>query len=325
MIIVDNLVKQFRIPLQKQGKFSTIRNLFSNDYYVKKAVDGISFTINEGEKVGFIGRNGAGKSTTIKILSGILQPTEGTVLVNGLCPFKQRIENAKQIGVVFGQKSQLWWDIPLIESYRLLREIYSIEEHVYQRNLNYYVDMLELGEVLSKPVRQMSLGQRVKADILAALLHNPKILFLDEPTIGVDIVSKKKLYDFVSKINRETGTTFILTTHDMEDIEKLCSRVIIIDNGKSIYDGSIEDMIRNFGLPRVLMIEFVQTVDDFFIPNTTLVKSEKGKKWYLFDRYKITPTEIINIASKQCTIYDLQIIESEVEDVVRSLYEKNEK
>lgn len=237
MIEVNHLVKEFKIPMQKKGRFATVRNLFSGEHTIKRAVDDITFSVDDGEIVGFIGKNGAGKSTTIKMLSGILQPTSGNVTVGGIKPFEQRMENAKQIGVVFGQKTQLWWDVPLIESYRLLREIYKIDNGTYHKNLERYIPMLGLEEVINKPVRQMSLGQRVKSDICAALLHDPKILFLDEPTIGVDVVSKKYLHDFISEINREKGTTVLLTTHDMGDIEKLCSRVVVIDSGHLMYDG----------------------------------------------------------------------------------------
>jgi len=202
MIEVSHLVKEFKIPVQKKGRFAAVRNLFSSEHTIKRAVDDITFSVDDGEIVGFIGKNGAGKSTTIKMLSGILQPTSGNVTVDGIKPFEQRMENAKQIGVVFGQKTQLWWDVPLIESYRLLKEIYKIEDGTYRKNLDRYIPMLDLEEVINKPVRQMSLGQRVKADICAALLHDPKILFLDEPTIGVDVVSKKYLHDFISEINR---------------------------------------------------------------------------------------------------------------------------
>lgn len=235
MIEVSHLVKEFKIPVQKKGRFAAVRNLFSSEHTIKRAVDDITFSVDDGEIVGFIGKNGAGKSTTIKMLSGILQPTSGNVTVDGIKPFEQRMENAKQIGVVFGQKTQLWWDVPLIESYRLLKEIYKIEDGTYRKNLDRYIPMLDLEEVINKPVRQMSLGQRVKADICAALLHDPKILFLDEPTIGVDVVSKKYLHDFISEINREKGTTVLLA-------------IVYIEYNK--YSGNI-----SIGLPPDLRID----------------------------------------------------------------------
>lgn len=323
MIEVNQLVKEFKIPVQKKGRFAAVRSLFSGDYSVKRAVDRLSFSVAEGEIVGFIGKNGAGKSTTIKMLAGILQPTSGDISVNGIRPFAQRMENAKQIGVVFGQKTQLWWDVPLIESYRLLRQIYKIDEAVYKRNLERYIPMLGLEEVIHKPVRQMSLGQRVKSDIAAALLHNPRILFLDEPTIGVDVVSKKYLQDFIAEVNQAKGTTILLTTHDMTDMEKLCSRVIVIDSGHLMYDGNLDHMTRKFGATRSLMVEFEQPVADFEVPEAELIRSEENRKWYLFNRFDTTPVALIRSIGEKYAIRDLQIIEPEVESIVRNLYEKD--
>lgn len=322
MIEIEHLVKEFKIPAQEKGKFAAVRNLFSGKYRIHRAVDDLSFRVNEGEIVGFIGKNGAGKSTTIKMLSGILKPTSGQVTVNGIHPFERRMENARQIGVVFGQKTQLWWDVPLIESYRLLREIYQIHPDTYRRNLERYIPMLGLEDVLNQPVRQMSLGQRVKSDIAAALLHDPKILFLDEPTIGVDVVSKKYLHDFIVQVNREKGTTILLTTHDMADMEKLCSRVVVIDDGHLMYDGNLDDMVRRFGSTRSLMVEFEDPVDDFPVPGAALVRSEGNRKWYSFDRFASTPMELLSAIEKQHTIHDIEVIEPQLEAIVRNLYEK---
>ncbi|MDO4175805.1 MAG: ATP-binding cassette domain-containing protein, partial [Eubacteriales bacterium] len=278
-------------------------------------------SVGNGEIVGFIGKNCAGKSTTIKMLSGILQPTSGSITVGGIKPFEQRMENARQIGVVFGQKTQLWWDVPLIESYRLLKEIYKIDNATYQKNLNRYVPMLGLEEVINKPVRQMSLGQRVKSDICAALLHDPKILFLDEPTIGVDVVSKKYLHDFISEINREKGTTVLLTTHDMGDIEKLCSRVVVIDSGHLMYDGNLENMIQKFGAIRSLMIEFEEPVADFQVDSAKLTRSEGNRKWFSFHRSEATPMGLLRSIGDKYPIRDIEIIEPDIEEIVRKLYE----
>lgn len=322
LIEVSHLVKEFKIPVQKKGRFSAVRSIFSGEHRIKRAVDDLSFTIQKGEVVGFIGKNGAGKSTTIKILSGILKSTAGSVTVNGLEPFENRMENARQIGVVFGQKTQLWWDVPLTESFRLLREIYQVDRDVYAQNLSRYIPMLGLEEVMEKPVRQMSLGQRVKSDIAAALLHNPQILFLDEPTIGVDVVSKKFLHDFIAELNREKETTILLTTHDMVDMEKLCSRVIVIDEGQRLYDGTLAEMTRQFGATRTLLVELEEKTADFQVPGATLVKSEEKKKWFSFDRYSTTPAQLIaNIGSRH-EIHDLQVLEPEIESIVRNLYEK---
>lgn len=321
MIVVENLTKEFKIPVQKSGKLAMVRNLFSSEFKIKRAVDDISFHIQKGEIVGYIGKNGAGKSTTIKMLSGILQPTRGRITVNGVEPSRDRMINAEQIGVVFGQKSQLWWDVPLIESYKLLKEIYKIDDKTYNENLDSFVSMLALEEVLEKPVRQMSLGQRVKSDIVAALLHNPPILFLDEPTIGVDVVSKKYLYDFILKVNQEKQTTIILTTHDMNDMIKLCSRIMIINEGKLMYDGSLPDMTDKYGKMRSLLVEFESEIPDFPVPGAECVKSEASKKTYVFNRFETTPSKLIEYISKQYSIVDLQVIEPEIEEIVRNMYE----
>ena len=297
-----------------------LRNLLSNEYKVRSAVDKLNFKIDKGEIVGFIGKNGAGKSTTIKMLSGILQPTSGSITVNGINPYAKRMENAKQIGVVFGQKTQLWWDVPLIESFNLLKKIYKIDDATYKRNLDFYVPLLELQDNLNKPVRQMSLGQRVKSDIVAAMLHNPQILFLDEPTIGVDIVSKKFLHEFIAQVNREKETTILLTTHDMGDIEKLCSRVIVIDDGRKMYDGSLEQMIEKYGAIRTIMIELEENTKDFEVLGAKLIKSEKNKKWFAFNRFEHTPTQLIHQIDSNYVIKDLQVIEPEIESIVRNLY-----
>ena len=321
MIEINHLKKKFKIPIQKKGRFAALRNLFSSDYTVKHAVDDISFSIGSGEAVGFIGKNGAGKSTTIKMLCGILQPTSGSITVDGVRPFDQRMENAKKIGVVFGQKTQLWWDVPLIENYRLLREIYKIDQASYQKNLERYVPMLGLEEALSKPVRQMSLGQRVKSDICAALLHDPQVLFLDEPTIGVDVVSKKRLHDFIREVNREKGVTVLLTTHDMGDIEQLCSRVIVIDSGRLMYDGDLEKMIRKFGAIRSLMIEFENPVEDFQVEGARLARSEGNRKWFSFHRSETSPIQLLRSIGDRFPIRDMAIIEPDIESIVRNLYE----
>lgn len=322
MITVEHLVKEFKIPIRKKGHLAVFKNLLPGEYKIKRAVDDVSFTMEKGDIVGYIGKNGAGKSTTIKMLSGILQPTHGKIIVNGIEPSKNRVENARQIGVVFGQKSQLWWDIPLIESYRLLKEIYQIDESRFKKNLDTYVTLLGLEDILEKPVRQMSLGQRVKSDIAAALLHDPSVLFLDEPTIGVDIISKKYLHDFILQINKEKQTTIILTTHDMADIEKLCSHLIIIDDGKLMYKGTIEEMMQKFGTTRYLLVKFASNVDDFPVPGADLIKSEMNTKLYSFNRHHTSPSELISYIDQKYPVVDLQIIETDMESIVRKLYEQ---
>ena len=242
MITMQNVCKTYKVSKRDAGFSSAFKALFHKEYELIHALDGVSFTISDGEMVGYIGPNGAGKSSTIKILSGILTPEEGTCLINGLTPWNNRIEHVKNIGVVFGQRTQLWWDVPVMDSFELLKEIYRIDDHVYRRNLEQLSEMLGLSELLRTPTRQLSLGQRMRCEIAASLLHDPKILFLDEPTIGLDAVSKLAVRDFILKLNKEKKTTVILTTHDMQDIEALTSRIILIGKGKILLDGTLADI-----------------------------------------------------------------------------------
>ncbi|MBQ3583928.1 MAG: ABC transporter ATP-binding protein [Lachnospiraceae bacterium] len=242
MITMENVCKSYKIAKRNAGFGEALRTLFHREYECIKALDGVSFTIQDGEMVGYIGPNGAGKSSTIKILSGILTPDSGTCLVNGLVPWKDRMQHVREIGVVFGQRSQLWWDVPVIDSFELLRDIYSISKETYQSNLDEFVTLLNLGELLKTPTRQLSLGQRMRCEIAASLLHSPKILFLDEPTIGLDAVSKLAVREFILKLNETHNTTVILTTHDMQDIEALTRRIIMIGKGQILLDGDISDI-----------------------------------------------------------------------------------
>lgn len=245
-IIVENLHKKYKISERQEGFFGMIKYLFQPKYYEKEAVKEVSFTIKQGECVAFLGANGAGKSTTIKMLTGIMKPTQGKISVLGNDPYKERIENAKNIGVVFGQKTQLWWDIPVKDSFELLRDIYEIPREVYDENLENFKGILNLEEFMNQPARKLSLGQRVRADIAASLLHNPPILFLDEPTIGLDVAVKQKVYQFLKYINREKKTTILLTSHDLNDMEWLCQRLIILEKGQILFDDAIERIYENF-------------------------------------------------------------------------------
>ncbi len=247
LIEARGLTKEFKIFNRREGVLGAFKDLFKRDYRPLKAVDNIDFLVEEGEMVGYIGANGAGKSTTIKMLTGILVPTAGWVEVNGYVPYRDREVYTKQIGVVFGQRSQLWWDIAVIESFKLLRRVYDVSREDFRRRLELFDEILELKELLYLPVRKLSLGQRMRCDLAAALLHNPKILFLDEPTIGLDVLAKSKIRDFLKEVNTEYKTTIILTTHDLGDIEALCPRVAIIDKGKMLYDGSVEELYAQWG------------------------------------------------------------------------------
>lgn len=244
MITMEHVCKSYRIAKRNAGLKEACKAFFHREYEEIHALDDVSFTIKDGEMVGYIGPNGAGKSSTIKILSGILTPDSGSCLVDGRVPWKNRIEHVGRIGVVFGQRSQLWWDVPVIDSFTLLKDIYSIPDSLYQRNLEELTHLLDLGELMRSPARQLSLGQRMRCELAASLLHSPKILFLDEPTIGLDAVSKLAVRDFIRKVNETQGTTVILTTHDMQDIEALASRIILIGKGKILLDGSLEDIQR---------------------------------------------------------------------------------
>jgi len=321
MICVEHLTKEYKRFVHKNGAFSSFRNLFNREFEIVKAVDDISFDINNGEMVGFIGPNGAGKSTSIKMLTGILTPTYGKVVIDSINPHKERKLNAKQIGVVFGQKTQLWWDLPVIESLRLLRDIYKVSDIRFKNNMLLFNDMLELYKFQDTPVRQLSLGQRMRADLAAALLHDPKVLFLDEPTIGLDVITKERLRQFIKEINANNNVTVLLTTHDMSDIEKLCSRMIIINYGRIVYDGSVEQIRMQYGKSRILCIEFEDNVPNIKIPYCTLLKSEGKKLWIEFDKNEISSSKIITQMTENYQITDLTIQEPEIEEIVRSIFQ----
>ena len=320
MIKVEDLTKDYRRVKRREGVLGSVRTLFSAEYETARAVDHISFEIEEGELVGYIGPNGAGKSTSIKMLCEILVPTSGHIEVNGLIPHKERMKNTRQIGA-YWTKDQLWWDVPVIESLRLFRDIYKVPEAQYKHNLDVFNDLLDLHEFQNTPVRQLSLGQRLRADMAAALLHNPRLLFLDEPMIGVDVVAKEKLRNFIHEINRDQKVTILLTTHDMVDIEKVCSRIMIIDHGRIVYDGSLAQIRNQYGKQRKLVVEFEEDVQDFSEPNAALVKSEGRKKWFAFNRFETSPSTLIANISSRYPILDLAVEEPEIEEIVRTIYQ----
>ena len=328
MIVVENLEKIFKKPIRKPGIIGMFKTLFSRKYETKVAVNKINFTINEGEIVGYIGSNGAGKSTTIKMMCGILNPTSGKVLINGIEPYKKRQTVAKQIGVVFGQKTQLWWDIPLIESFNVLKEIYLISDEEYKERFDFLQEVLDIKDFINQPVRTLSLGQRMRADLAASLLHNPKILFLDEPTIGLDVLVKEKIRNAILMMNKKYNTTVILTTHDMSDIEMLCNRIIMIEKGNIIYDGSLKDIKKKFGDLRTLNIQLDTTsinLDELKTFNDQVnYEFENGTLIAKFDAAKVSLDKVINEILKKFTIKDMKIKELTIEDIAKEMYRKDE-
>ena len=326
VIEVKDLKKYFVINKRDSGMKGIFKSIIHPERIIKKAVDGINFNVGKGEIIGFIGPNGAGKSTTIKMMTGILVPTEGTVTVNGIIPYKYRKENAKRIGVVFGQRTQLWWNLPVRESFDLIRTIYRIPTEMYSKNISLFEEVLEMNELIDIPVRQLSLGQRMRVEIAASLLHNPDIIYLDEPTIGLDVVVKENIRNFISKINKETGVTIILTTHDMSDIEKLCNRIIIIDKGLIIYDGNIANIKNMFGKDRILIVDFEEEAENLRVEVGKVIKTEGTRKHILFNRDDISAIDLISDISKKFKIKDFALQETEIENIISHIYSnKSEK
>ena len=328
MIEVKKLTKEFKKPIRKEGVIGMFTTLFSRKYETILAVDNISFKIDDGEIVGYIGSNGAGKSTSIKMMCGILNPTSGSVEIDGVEPNKRRKQVASKIGVVFGQKTQLWWDIPLIESFKVLKEVYQVSDADYKERLDFLSETLGLADFMNQPVRTLSLGQRMRADLAASWLHNPKILFLDEPTIGLDVLVKEKIRKAIKEMNHKYHTTVILTTHDMQDVEDLCSRIIMIEKGSIIYDGPLKDIKYRFGDLRTLVIK---TKDRY---NLDELNTFNGKLKYSyiddaltlkFNAQELDLKIIVDYCFHNLHAQDLKITEITIEEVVKNLLEENEK
>ena len=314
------LRKVFRTVKREPGAAGALRTLFSRAYEEKVAVSDVNIDIEAGELVGYIGPNGAGKSTTIKMLTGILVPTSGSVEVAGIVPYDHRAQNARNIGVVFGQRSQLYWDLPLIESFELLRAIYSIPDDRYERNMRTFMEILEMGPFIRTPVRQLSLGQRMRGDFAAALLHDPKIVYLDEPTIGLDVIAKGAIRDFVRHINDERQTTVILTTHDLADVERLCRRIVIIDNGTVIYDGGIEHIKEQYGTHRTLILTLTAPNPNPELDGAEIVSNEHGLVQYRFDRRIVRADHLIRQATERYELRDVTLEEPDLESIIRRIY-----
>jgi ABC-2 type transport system ATP-binding protein len=318
-IVVENLRKAFQIAERKPGLLGALRGLGRRTYRTVNALDGVSFTVEPGELVGYIGPNGAGKSTTVKVLAGILVPDSGVATVHGRVPWKQRIAHVAEIGVVFGQRTQLWWDLPVVESFELLRDIYRVDETRYVAKRDELIAVLDLEALLDVPVRQLSLGQRMRCDLAAALLHAPPILFLDEPTIGLDAVSKLAVREFVKKLNRE-GVTVLLTTHDMDDIEALCTRVMVIGSGKILSDGTLADLRATVTRERWLTIDLA-TGDWTDEPETTVIRREGARVVLAFDPNVVAPAELIRRITSKHEIRDLFVENPPIETIIARLYE----
>jgi ABC-2 type transport system ATP-binding protein len=353
MIEAVGLSKAFVVRRRSPGVLGALRALVAAPVETRWAVRDVSFAVGAGERVGYIGPNGAGKSTTVKMLTGILVPTSGHALVRGLSPAARRREHAANIGVVFGQRTQLWWDLPLEESFALLRAIYRIPADRYRQNLKRFREILELDPFLRTPVRQLSLGERMRGDLAAALLHDPPVIFLDEPTIGLDVVAKERIREFLATVNREQGVTLLLTTHDLGDIEKLCPRVMIIDHGRLLYDGSLAEIRERYGRYRTLVLDLQETLPPADVaaaltgldqrPMTndqrawstehgarsaeheseatvSLVRSERQRHWVRFDRGGVSAAELIAAVSALLPVQDLAIEEPEVEGIIARIY-----
>lgn len=323
-IILDDIVKTFRIAQRRPGIWGAFRGVFQRDYRTVQALDHISFQIDQGELVGYIGPNGAGKSSTVKILSGILMPDSGRCEIEGRVPWKERIANAARIGVVFGQRTQLWWDLPVIESFDLLRDIYRVEETDYIRTRDELITLLDLDSLLDVPVRQLSLGQRMRCDLVAALLHAPSVLFLDEPTIGLDAVSKLAVRDFIKRLNQERGVTVIMTTHDMDDIEALCDRVMVIGHGRILSDGTLENLRTRVTTKRRLIVDLVDENQRISDPDVQTIRHDGQRIHLEFDPEVIPAPALISRITAQYAIRDLFVENPPIEEIISRLYDEHQ-
>jgi ABC-2 type transport system ATP-binding protein len=315
IVRVDDVRKTFSV-WRKRGRLRRERVLVD-------AVDGITFAVARGETVGYVGPNGAGKSTTIKMLTGVLVPTSGRVTTCGLVPSRDRVALARRIGVVFGQRSLLWWDLPLEDSFGLLRHLYRVEAEAHRARLDDCIERLELGPFLGVPVRQLSLGQRMRGELTAALLHGPELLVLDEPTVGLDVVSKAKVREFLRERNQRSGTTILLTSHDLDDIEHLCDRLLIIDQGRLVHDGSLDDLRARFGDTRTLVVDLTVAGPPIAVAGATVTRIDGPRQWLQFSRAATTAAALVGEIARSYPLRDLSIEEPAIEDIVRRIYTRN--
>lgn len=333
MIEVKNVTKEFKKTIKEPGLKGSVKSLFHKKVETVKAVDDISFSVAEGEILGFIGPNGAGKSTAIKMLTGILTPSSGEIVINGQIPYKNRKKYVKEIGVVFGQRTQLWWDLPLTETFTVLKEIYQIEDKAFKDRMDFLNNVLELESFINSPVRTLSLGQRMRADIAASMIHNPKVLFLDEPTIGLDVVVKDNIRKAIAEINKNEKTTIILTTHDLSDIELLCKRIVMIDKGKKVYDGALDNMKEKYGRMREIHINLKSENDmgkldfeeRFGLSGDDLELALDGKKAVVkFNASKVQVSDMLSYVLGAISVKDIAVSEADIEEIIRRLYKGNE-
>ncbi len=324
IIEVKDLVKTYKIIEKEDGLVGYFKNLIRPKYKELTAVNHINFEIQKGELVGYIGENGAGKSTTIKMLTGLLTPTSGEIVVNGLVPNEKRIQNNKNIGAVFGQKTQLWWDLPVIESFRLIKKMFKIPENEYRKNLKRFTEILDLEDLLDKQVKNLSLGQKMRCEIAATFLHDPKIVYLDEPTIGLDVFVKENIRKFIKEINKEKKTTVILTTHDLKDIEDVCDRIILLDRGQIIYDGEkqkFKDIYGKYTLAELIVSSKNLSIKDKLKSNNfEIIEENENKMKIKFKHDETTIVKIMNDISEYCVIEDIHMRESELEDILKEIY-----
>ncbi|AIQ32662.1 MULTISPECIES: ABC transporter ATP-binding protein [Paenibacillus] len=326
IIEARGLSKSFMQAVKEPGLGGAVKHLFLPRHIEKVAVKPLDLSVEAGETVAYVGPNGAGKSTTIKMLTGILMPSAGTVSVNGINPYKKRMDNAAQIGAVFGQRTQLWWDIPIVESFSLLKDIYQIPGAVYKTNMELFTEMLGMSEFIHLSARKLSLGQRMRADLAAALLHNPPILYLDEPTIGLDVSVKQKIREFIKQINQEQNTTVMLTTHDLGDIEDLCKRLIIIDHGAIIYDGSLSEVKARFAKNRVIFFQVGSPMPELYAqlaqtPGMKLAQQSAQEFSVSFDRYEYTASEVVGRVMRYGEVVDFRMEDTNIEQVIKAVYD----
>lgn len=324
MITVEGVCKTFKVAKRSAGIKAAAKALFKREYTDIEALRDVSFNIDEGEVVGYIGPNGAGKSTTIKVMSGILVPDSGTCEIMGRTPWNDRIAHVKNIGVVFGQRSQLWWDVPVIDSFELLKDIYKIPQLEYKKNMDMLIETLDISSIVNTPVRQLSLGQRMRCEIAASLLHSPRILFLDEPTIGLDAVSKIAVRQFIKSINKEKNVTVILTTHDMNDIEALAERILLIGKGRILYDGSINNLRNQFGTNKTITIDYIENNRSLEIEGTKLLAWTPERACIYVDTRQTRVSDVISILSDRLELLDVTVENPPIEEIIVQLYKEYE-